>query len=86
MTVRFLMEDRDQMVAKASGAWPRTEAAAGCPYNVGDLISFPDFPNLMYQVTVRYYRQGSTPDQSEWLVKLEHVPNPFGSQPEALTD
>lgn len=58
----------------------------GCPYIVGDLISFPDFPELIYRVTLRYYRQGATPDQSEWLVKLEHDPNPFSTRNEAPTD
>lgn len=86
MTIRFFMNDRDQIAAKASGAWPKAEPTTGCPYSVGDLISFPDFPELVYRVTLRYYRQGSTPEQSEWLVKIEPEPNPFEVPPEAVTD
>jgi hypothetical protein len=80
------MEDREQIAAKASGAWPRPEVTVGCPYNVGDFISFPDFPTQFYQVAMRYYRQGATADESQWLVKLEHVANPFEVPPGAPRD
>jgi len=80
------MEDREQIAAKASGAWPRSEVTVGCPYNVGDFISFPNFPARIYRVAMRYYRQGATPAESQWLVKLEHDVNPFEDPPEAPTD
>jgi hypothetical protein len=86
MTIRFMMEEGDQIAAKASGAWPRSEPTQGCPFHLGDFISFPNFPRLMYKVTMRYYMQGSTPAQSEWIVKLEPVPNPFAPLLAATTD
>lgn len=70
MKVYFCMDDDERDVALAIGSVPESIGDVPiCPFNVGDRISFPGFPEVLYVVRHRNYLhpRGEPP---RWLLDV----------------
>lgn len=66
MKIEFWMEDIDRAAALAIGAAPKFVEMEACDLQVGDTITFPDFPMVVYQVAARHYVSGT----QQWQLQL----------------
>lgn len=73
----FVVSDSQKSVFTASGINAGGLDYPLCPFNVGDIISFPDAPLLFYRVLYRHLTPQKPPMESTWMMALEPCQNPI---------
>lgn len=76
--IRFLVSESARDVVRSVGVPVRSGPEfEPCPLNVGDLISYPAAPTLVFQVTRRWFRAAGDGKPAVWYLTLEIAGDPL---------
>lgn len=75
--ISFVSTDATSTVAKLAGIAAKGSILEPCPLHVGDVISFPEAPGLMFRVTTRMFQPGGARKRAQWLLLIEPTPDPL---------
>ena len=75
--LRFSLTDAQKSVSSAAGITTHGLQFVPCPMDTGDIICFPDAPELFYRIASRCFVAQRPPLESEWLMILEPCQDPL---------
>lgn len=69
--ISFFLPDAHFAIAEAAGVKALPHKTLACPFNVGDTITFPSAPNVVFRVVSRQYEVGASDEPGAWSIGLE---------------
>ena len=76
-SVYFVTDDLTRTVVKSAGINAAATVFGPCPWQVGDLICFPESPLLAFRVQQRWFRAAGNGKPARWYLTVSKSEDPL---------